>query len=459
MRKVNQDNAPGARLRRRDLFSVVLASAVVLFVLSVVGNLTLIEAIMGSLTVFALATIYHLTVSSGLRAADARIQTQNEPSDESPRPIRLGRTMLDHLPIPVLLIGADGKIETSNPAAREFLSLGNEGGYLSAAIRQPEVLNAVNLALKGEGSDPIEYSSLLPDEVHVRAFVSPLKTVENQTNWQAMLALTDETSLKRADRMRADFLANASHELRTPLSSLAGFIETLSGHAKDDEEARARFLAIMQEQTDRMRRLIDDLLVLSRVEMDEYVAPQGRVDLSAIIEEVIEFLRPQIQKRYVELEAFNLTEAHVVGDRDQILEVIQNLLENAIKYSPVGSKVRIEMRSGLSRNDAERPQAILSQEASRLTLAAPPLEAGTRYVSVRIWDEGQGIDRNNLPRLSERFYRVDGQKSGPKEGTGLGLAIVKHIINRHRGGFTVESALGVGSVFSVFLPCRDADQE
>jgi len=459
LRHVNQDKVPGVRIRRRDMFAVVLANAVVLFVLSVVGNLTLIEAIMGSLTVLALAFIYHLSVSAGQSAFEKRAHIEAEKPDDGPRPIRLGRTMLDHLPIPVLLIGADGKIETSNPAARAFLSLGDEGGYLSASIRQPEVLNAVNAALKGQGSDPVEYSSLLPVEAHVRAFVSPLKTVENQKNWQAMLALTDETSLKRADRMRADFLANASHELRTPLASLSGFIETLSGHAKNDEEAQARFLAIMQDQTDRMRRLIDDLLVLSRVEMDEHVAPQGRADLSAIVAEVIEFLRPQIQGRNVEVETDIQSGGNVIGDRDQILEVIQNLLENAVKYSPKGSKVRIEITSGLSRNEAERPQIEMKPKASRLTLTAPSQEADKQYALVRIYDEGQGIARENLPRLSERFYRVDGQKSGPKEGTGLGLAIVKHIINRHRGGFTVESALGYGSTFSVFLPCEDHDQD
>jgi two-component system phosphate regulon sensor histidine kinase PhoR len=360
--------------------------------------------------------------------------------------------MLENLPIPVLLIGGGGRIEIANPAARAFLGLGAATGHLSAVLRQPQVLEAVSAALRGKTVEPVEYSLMAPVESHVRAFVAPLASEEDPSlPWRAMLVLSDETSIKRADRMRADFLANASHELRTPLASLAGFIETLRGHAKDDPEARERFLGIMFDQTERMQRLINDLLSLSRVEMDEHVRPSGRADMEAIIEDVVDVLRPQIAEKSIEL-SLEVMPAEVVGDRDQLLEVVMNLVENAIKYSRAGSSVVISLSSDLSRDQAERPGLILGDEASRLTLAAPVSEAGDRYAAVRIRDGGKGIERRNLPRLSERFYRVDGQKSGPREGTGLGLAIVKHIVNRHRGGFTVESRPDAGSVFSVFFP-------
>lgn len=372
--------------------------------------------------------------------------------------------MLDSLPIPVLLVGAGGRIELANPAAREFLGLGSATGHLSAVLRQPQVLEAVSTALRGQTVDPVEYSLMAPVESHVRAFVAPLSAEDDPVMpWRAMLVLSDETSIKRADRMRADFLANASHELRTPLASLAGFIETLRGHARDDSEARERFLGIMFDQTERMQRLINDLLSLSRVEMDEHVPPSSQTDLAALVDDVQDYLRPQLEEKSIRLTVEKPERALAVGDRDQLMEVILNLVENAIKYSPAGSAVGIEVTGTLARDEAERPPLVLGENASRLTLAAPSSEPRERYIAVRVRDEGKGIERRNLPRLSERFYRVDGQKSGPKEGTGLGLAIVKHIVNRHRGGFTVESAPGAGSVFSVFLPvpqtARDAAAE
>ncbi len=289
---------------------------------------------------------------------------------------------------------------------------------------------------------------------------APLRAEDDRVMpWRAMLVLSDETSIKRVDRMRADFLANASHELRTPLASLAGFIETLRGHARDDNEARERFLGIMFDQTERMQRLINDLLSLSRVEMDEHVPPSSETDLSALVEDARDYLRPQLEEKAIRLTVRKPASAPAVGDRDQLMEVLLNLIENAIKYSPEGSAVQIEVDGPLMRDEAERPQLVLGAQASRLTLAAPASEPRERYFAIRIRDEGKGIERRNLPRLSERFYRVDGQKSGPKEGTGLGLAIVKHIVNRHRGGFTVESAPGEGSVFSVFLPVPAAVRE
>jgi two-component system phosphate regulon sensor histidine kinase PhoR len=251
--------------------------------------------------------------------------------------------------------------------------------------------------------------------------------------------------------MRADFLANASHELRTPLASLTGFIETLRGHARDDAVARERFLGVMAAQAARMARLIDDLMSLSRIELNEHIAPEGRLDVVLAVLDVIDALAPLAAERGVRLAA-RLVErgvANIVGDRDQMLQVAQNLIDNAVKYSPAGGVVDIEVVAGLTADAAIAP---LRPGAARLSLLSPDLVGGERFVALRVTDHGPGIAREHLPRLSERFYRVEGQKSGERLGTGLGLAIVKHIINRHRGGLVIESVEGAGTTFTAYLP-------
>ncbi|WP_297736676.1 ATP-binding protein [uncultured Maricaulis sp.] len=451
-------DAPLIRIRRRDTAAVAALGSVVLVLFWLFGELGFLETVVAIATIAALSTFYYLTISTTLNPAPENQALRERDGDDGDEAQR-AKVMLEHLPIPVLLIGAGGRIEIANPAARDFLGLGMATGHLSAVLRQPQVLEAVSAALRGQAVEPVEYSMMAPVESHVRAHVAPLASRKDPSQpWRAMLVLSDETSIKRADRMRADFLANASHELRTPLASLAGFIETLRGHAKDDPDARDRFLAIMFDQTERMQRLINDLLSLSRVEMDEHVPPSSTADLGSIVEDVVDVLRPQLTEKSIELD-MQVEPALAVGDRDQLLEVVMNLVENAIKYSAAGSTVEIRLSANLTRDQAERPGLMLGPEASRLTLAAPASEPGDRFMAVRIRDGGQGIERRNLPRLSERFYRVDGQKSGPREGTGLGLAIVKHIINRHRGGFTVESLPGAGSVFSVFLPMPQSSQK
>ncbi|WP_323762024.1 ATP-binding protein [Maricaulis sp.] len=455
MSNKRDSDAPHSRIRRRDTAAVASIGCMVLVLFWLFNELGSLETLVAIATIAALSTFYYLTISTTLKPSpEARPVRDTDDADGITK--ARAKTMLENLPIPVLLVGGGGRIEIANPAATAFLGLGPATGHLSAVLRQPQVLEAVSAALRGQTVDPVEYSLMAPVESHVRAFVAPLASAEDPSlPWRAMLVLSDETSIKRADRMRADFLANASHELRTPLASLAGFIETVRGHAKDDPEARERFLGIMFDQTERMQRLINDLLSLSRVEMDEHVRPGGRADLAAIIDDVVDVLRPQIAEKSIEL-TLEIAPAEVVGDRDQVLEVVMNLVENAIKYSVAGSTVVISLTGELSRDQAERPGLMLGDGASRLTLAAPASEAGDRFAAVRVRDGGKGIERRNLPRLAERFYRVDGQKSGPREGTGLGLAIVKHIVNRHRGGFTVESRPDAGSVFSVFFPMPQA---
>lgn len=438
------------RPRRRDIVITAMLGLVVLFVLMASGVLEPGAYAGASLAFAALAFVYFLTAVTTAQPREAA------PPVAVPRPVDndVVAAMLEKISVPILLIGPGGRIEQANPAARALLALGAEGGLLSTSLRQPRVLEAVSAALRGERGSVVEYATLAPLESHVRAFVEPIRlAVPGPMPWRAMLVLADETSSKRAERMRADFLANASHELRTPLASLSGFIDTLRGPARDDEEARDRFLGIMREQTDRMRRLIDDLLSLSRVEMNEHLPPAGTVDLRSLVPDVIDSLRPMAEARSVTLTT-NLPETPVTvtGDRDQVYEVVENLIENAIKYSGEDGTVEISTLDDCPRDRAEHDADRLGETSARLLLAGPPFDARLRYGVVRVRDHGGGIDRRYLPRLSERFFRVDGQKSGPAAGTGLGLAIVKHIVTRHRGGFSVESAPGTGTRFTVFFP-------
>ena len=274
----------------------------------------------------------------------------------------------------------------------------------------------------------------------------------------ALVHFRDETDARRAEQMRVDFLANASHELRTPLASLSGFIETLRGHAKDDPEARDQFLRIMTAQAERMARLIDDLMSLSRIELNEHIRPLGSCDLSLAAMDVADTLRPLTADKGVKLDLHLMDrgEAVVAGDRDQITQVVQNLIDNALKYSPAGGAVRVEIVRGLTGDAAfahgSKALTMANAGGGRLSLLTPDRAEPDDYVLLRVADQGPGMRREHLPRLAERFYRVEGQKSGQKLGTGLGLAIVKHIMNRHRGGMLVESAPTLGSTFAVYFP-------
>ena len=360
------------------------------------------------------------------------------------------------LPDPILVISAGNAEDLStrrylfaNRAARQLLRLDRETGLLVAAIRDPAVLEAVDEALFGGIAADCVYEIPGVQPKTLRAHARPLEAAPGGER-SALLAFRDETELRQVERTRADFLANASHELRTPLASLAGFIETLRGHARQDEGARDRFLAIMQAQTERMNRLIDDLMSLSRIELNEHVAPEDRVDLARAVMDAVDAAAPLARQRDVRLVPDLPPDgtASVVGDRDQLVQVAQNLIDNALKYSPDGATVGIRVIVGLTAAQAvagERPAA------SRLSLLTPDRADGL-FAVLRVSDQGSGIARENLPRLSERFYRVEGQKSGERAGTGLGLAIVKHIANRHRGGLMVESASGQGSSFTAYLP-------
>jgi two-component system phosphate regulon sensor histidine kinase PhoR len=254
----------------------------------------------------------------------------------------------------------------------------------------------------------------------------------------AILALADVTANRRGEQMRADFIANVSHELRTPLASLIGFIETLRGPARDDPAAHARFLAIMHDQAARMSRLVSDLLSLSRIELDEHRPPTGHVDLARVLAAVSDALRPQAAERGIKIVLDLAADLPAVpGDEDQLAQVFQNLVVNAIQYA--GANTEVTMRA-------------------HLASPAPNQVGGPGgAIAVAVIDRGEGIERRHLPRLTERFYRVDAARSRAVGGTGLGLAIVKHVMSRHRGALAIESEPGKGSTFTVYLPVAQSE--
>ena len=357
--------------------------------------------------------------------------------------------ILELLSEPVLLVQAsDGEspeIAYGNQAAREVFRIDLTGAPLGAALRRPVVLETIEAALEMGASAEVAFETIGVQPRFWRAFARPLET-EDQGPRRLVVMLRDETDARRTERMRADFLANASHELRTPLASLAGFVETLRTHAKDDPEARDKFLGIMAQQATRMARLVDDLLSLSRIELNEHIAPSGKVDLARTVQDVSDAIRPLTEERQVTV-AIKAAQgvASVTGDRDQLVQVIQNLVDNAVKYTPRGGKVCVSLEAAVNLEGARAP----SRSGVGLSLLSPDTGEAQSYVVLRVSDEGPGIARQHLPRLSERFYRVEGQRSG---GTGLGLAIVKHVVNRHRGGLVVESAEGAGTTFCAYFP-------
>ena len=375
------------------------------------------------------------------------------------------RTLLDSLfealADPVLVVAGgeaddigDRRVVLANAAARDLLRIPREGALLVSALRDPAVLEAVDEALFGGLARSTDYGGVGAQARHWRALTRPLASDDGRT--LALVVLRDETEVRRMELMRVDFLANASHELRTPLASLSGFIETLKGHARDDPKARDKFLDIMATQADRMGRLVADLLSLSRIELNEHIPPEGRVDLARSVSDVVDAVSVLSAERGVRIIVPDrAVTAPIHGDRDEIVQVVQNLVDNAIKYSAAGDTVEIVIQPETTLDQAAAPWSGGSrgEGATRLPLLTPDRVPGLRYAAVTVRDHGPGLAREHLPRLTERFYRVEGQKSGgERAGTGLGLAIVKHIVNRHRGGLTVESAPGEGAAFTAYFP-------
>lgn len=363
--------------------------------------------------------------------------------------------LLEALPDPALLVDAEGRIAGSNGAARRQMHFETRGQFLTSILRHPDVLEAVQGAVRDGETRAVEYETPAQVDRQMRCYVAPVTWGADRA---AMLVFHDQTARISTERMRADFLANASHELRTPLASLTLLIETLSGPARDSAADRDRFLAMMQVQADRMRRLIDDLLSLSRIELDEHVPPSDRADLATVAREVADSLAPVLRERKVKLDVRAPdTPVRVVGERFQLAQVVQNLVDNAVKYTPDGGTVTIDVAPSGDREEVTAQAGRRWEEAGRIVLLTPAAAANRSYAFVRVEDSGPGISRRFLPRLGERFFRVERELGDERGGTGLGLAIVKHIVNRHRGGLLVESQPGRGSAFAAYVELAEED--
>ena len=405
---------------------LIVAVAVIMASLVIVAHLSLAFAIAALLGFVASVALLPRQDIDEIEAGDfARLSSSSRSGSRM-------RVMAEALPDPAILLNSAGQVLYCNAPARGLFATLREGSHISSAIRTPEFLDAVSAAPLRGRAVTVTYAERVPVGRRMAATVAPL-TRGTEPDSDIIVLLRDLTEAERINQMRADFIANASHELRTPLASLRGFIETLQAAAKDDPAARERFLAIMAEQASRMTRLIDALLSLSRVEMNAHVPPSGRVDLNDVLDHVRDTLEPLARESGGKLVVGRFPRPAIVrADRDELVQVFQNLVQNALRYGAKGAQIRLEPKQ------------------------TPPIGRQPGRYAISVIDQGPGIAPEHLPRLTERFYRIDVASSREKGGTGLGLAIVKHILNRHRGELAISSQPGKGSIFTVLLdPARE----
>ena len=415
------------RFRRMRL--VLAATAIAFAGLWLFGATAALPALAG----FVLVALAALIASARGDIAPAAL------ARDEPRAPRVGDPLIEAvlagLPDPVVALDRRGDVVALNARATAVAPALRPGEPVSLGLRVPEVLEAIRRARASGIAQRVEFSERVPLDRWYEVIVTPISSPGVAANpGLVLLAFHDLTPLRRVEEMRADFVANASHELRTPLAALSGFIDTLRGSAREDPAARERFLPIMQAQADRMARLIDDLLSLSRIELNAHLRPDKQVDVGAIVRQVADSLQTLARDRNVEVKTIGSSAPLLVpGDRDELIRVFENLVENALKYAASGKRVDIALSVG------EGPD-------------------GKREARIAVRDRGPGIAPEHLPRLTERFYRVDVASSREKGGTGLGLAIVKHILNRHRGELAIASKPGKGSTFTVMLNEARASQ-
>ncbi len=336
------------------------------------------------------------------------------------------RVVLAALPDPALLLSSQSLIVDFNVKAAELFPQLAVGLPMSAVNRNPELIEGIGLIRDGGEQIAVELSERIPFERRLMATLSKLPTAGADAEApEILITVRDLSEAARIEMTRKDFIANASHELRTPLASIIGFIETLQGPAKNDPAAREKFLAVMSIQAMRMKRLVDDLMRLSRIEMHTHIMPRDEVNLNDVLDDIRQSLAPLAAQEQVHLSVTGLNRpAVVLGDREELVQVFQNLIQNAIRYGREGGTVIVRIEP----------------------------ETAARRLRVLVIDDGPGIAPQHLPRLTERFYRIDVATSRKKEGTGLGLAIAKHAVHRHRGELEIASVVGKGSTFAVVLP-------
>ena len=408
--------------RLRHSAIVLLAAGLALSVLVALDELSLIRALAVFLCIAAAALVPWRLHDVAASREDTR----------SVNPVEAGAVaaLVAGMPDPAVLLDRAGRVIHLNAAAAQLAPALRKNELAQFALRSPEIITALREAIATTEPRRATYLDHVPVDRWMELVITPVPvpTLFGGTDKCMLMTFHDLTPLRRVEEMRADFVANASHELRTPLAALSGFIDTLQGPARDDPRARERFLGIMHTQATRMARLIDDLLSLSRVELSAHVRPDTCVDLIPIIRQVADGLEALARERQVVIEIeLPETAVMIAGDREELLRLFENLIENALKYGASGGRVNVSLREAASGE-------------------------GASEIRVMVRDFGPGIAPEHLPRLTERFYRVDVGDSRAQGGTGLGLSLVKHILNRHRGRLLIESVPKNGATFTACFP-------
>ena len=408
--------------RLRHAAIILLAAGLALAVVVIFGELSPVRAAAIFICIAAAALVPWRLHDAATSREDVRGVNPIETAAVS--------AIVSGMPDPAVLLDRAGRVVHLNAAAAQLAPALRKNELAQFALRSPEIITALREAIATTEARRATYLDHVPVDRWMEVIITPVPvpTLFGGTDKCMLMTFHDLTPLRRVEEMRADFVANASHELRTPLAALSGFIDTLQGPARDDPRARERFLGIMHIQATRMARLIDDLLSLSRVELSAHVRPDTLVDIVPIIRTVADGLEPLARERQVVIDV-DLPEAPVwiAGDREELLRVFENLIENALKYGASGGRVIVSLTMAVSGE-------------------------GVPEVRVMVRDFGPGIAPEHLPRLTERFYRVDVGDSRSQGGTGLGLSLVKHIVNRHRGRLLIESALKNGATFTTCFP-------
>jgi two-component system phosphate regulon sensor histidine kinase PhoR len=412
------------RLRRSAL--ILLVAGLVLAALAVFGGLQPSRAIAAFVCIAAAALV-------PWQVHDPAASRETE-LGANPVETAAAYAIIAGMPDPNVLLDRAGRVIHLNAAAAQLVPALRKNELAQFALRSPEIVTALREAIATRETRRATYLNHVPVDRWMELIITPVPvpTAFGGIDHCMLLTFHDQTPLRRVEEMRADFVANASHELRTPLAALSGFIDTLQGPARDDPGARDRFLGIMHAQATRMARLIDDLLSLSRVELSAHVRPDTLVDLIPIVRQVVDGLEPLAVERQVDIEvSLPNTPVMIAGDREELLRLFENLIENALKYGASGGRIVV----------------------SSMMDAAPD---GVPEFRVVVRDFGPGIAPEHLPRLTERFYRVDVGDSRAQGGTGLGLSLVKHILNRHHGRLLIESVPGQGASFTAGFPPAQA---
>ncbi len=396
----------------------------ILVLATLIAALALVEGINTGAVFWIWAIVMIVTLLRPPLVERVEVPSQAEPAPVDPQNLlRTAFAGLAALDIPVLIIDREASVLMQNMAVEKAFGAFPIGAHISSKLRSPGLLDMVRETIATNTPNQIEHSERLPSERVYIVRIAPIELPEIHRLEDALFLLSfrDISELRHIDRMRSDFVANASHELRTPLASLRGFIETIQGPAKADPKAQQRFLGIMLDQTTRMSRLVDDLLSLSRLELKSHIAPDQKVDLVPLLGHVRDSLLPLAGDLDVTINLhLPAGKVEVLGDRDELVQVFENLIENACKYGQEGKSVEVSL-----------------------------LNSAGEAVEVVVSDKGPGIPAEHVPRLTERFYRVNVEDSRSKKGTGLGLAIVKHILTRHRARLIVKSEVGKGTDFTV----------